>query len=111
MKVFHFFITLAVVAFLLVPTMATAKSGLMLQQRIIFVDSQDRDGTLHTSDNEAYTINSKQIKDKAEPFVGNKARILFYSFTNKKTCINIVPITAPPFKITKPTTPKVNKQQ
>ena len=111
MKMLRFIIALVVVCALLTPTTTIAKMGIRLQQEVTSVHSQDRDGTLHAANDETYKINNKAIKDKAASFIGNQTRILFFDIAQKKVCVDIAPITDPPFEISPPAPARITKPQ
>lgn len=111
MKMIRLIIALLVVCVLFTPTTTIAKMGIRLQQEVTAIHDQDKDGTLHTSNNKIYTINNKEIKNKAKVFVGNQARILFYNIAQKKVCVNVAPITDPPFEISPPAPARITKPQ
>lgn len=106
MKIVNSCIALIVVAVLLLPTVALAKMAVRFQQKVVFVQAQDTDGALRVDNNEIFQINKKEIRIKAATLVGKQARLLFFSMPEKLICVDIAPVTDPPFVINSPSLPK-----
>jgi|LGOV01.1.fsa_nt_gb hypothetical protein len=106
MTILRFIISLAIIATLVLPTFSLAKMGIRLQQEVALISTQDSDGTLHTANTEIYVINNKEIKQKANAYIGQQIRILYFNMAQKKVCVDIAPATEPPFEITAPSTSK-----
>ena len=89
------------IALLLMPAVSMAKFTSELQQKIVSVQS-NADGELLTQEGDSYIIHNEEIQLKAAAFVGKQARLLYLKMVNANVCVNIAPITAPPFVITTP---------
>lgn len=106
MKVINSFFVLFVAAVLLAPPLSMAKMAINLEQKVALVQAQSEDGTLYVENDEAYQINNKEIRRKAATLVGNQARLLFFIMAEEKICVDIAPVTDPPFEINVPSLPK-----
>ena len=93
------------------PTTTMAKMAIQLQQGLETIQSQDKDGTLRLANDETYTINNKDIRSKAATFVGNQARLLFFSMAQNKICVDVAAVTDSPFEINPPPTVTSHKPQ
>lgn len=91
------FIAFFIVGTLFFPITSMAKSAIPLQQKTIFVQSLQDD--LLTDNDEVYIFNNEEIKLKAAELVGSQAQILYHKFMKKNVCVDISPITTPPFDI------------
>jgi len=99
-------IALFLAAVLFVPTITMAKMAVRLEQKVVFVQAQDKDGALRVGNDEIYQINNKEIRSKAATFVGNQARLLFFIMPQKQICVDIAPVADPPFEINSPSISK-----
>jgi len=109
MTLYRFIISLTIIFTLATPTISLAKVGIRLQQKIALITSQAKDGTLHITNSETYSIHDEETKRKASEFVGKQARILYFNMAQKKICVNIAPITEPQFETTAPRQDKAKR--
>jgi hypothetical protein len=78
---------------------AKAKLAIQMEQKIVSVSRIGFEDNMLTDEGEAFVFRDEEVQRKASSYIGKQARVLYFKIAQKQICVDIAPVTAPPFKI------------